>query len=501
MLTIAGRMGGLPTLPLDRSQELPLTRFVDRVLTHYPNVELITEVELSPGSDPYLSDHMLDGDLLFPAVLGMEAMAQVGMAALDAVGVPLLEDVEFLRPIVVRPGGTTVLRLAALVMDAESVRVVIRTKNTGFSVDHFRATLRLPRPAVPDEGLTREATGLPAIPVTPASDLYGGLLFQGKRFQRLLNYRRASARQAVAELSTTPQAPWFAAYLPQDRVLADPGTRDAVMHSIQCCVPDATLLPQGVERLYLAEPSDGSDVVIMDARERSQDGDSYTYDIDVLEPTGRVIERWQGLMLRAVRRKSGSGPWLPAILGPYVERALERVLGGRRAVVVEPDPVGGDGPVDRRTQTVLAAGRAVGAPVTVRYRPDGRPELADRTVSASHGAGVTLVVTGSGRLGCDVEPVVHRTEQDWTGLLGDELGGVRDLLSAECGDDADTAATRVWCALECLRKAGSMTRMLTVAQVESGGWVVLSGGDVRIATWVTSLNGLDAPVVFAVLSE
>ena len=34
------------------------------------------------------------------------------------------------------------------------------------------------------------------------------------------------------------------------------GTRDAVMHSLQCCVPDATLLPQGVEKLYLSTQDD-----------------------------------------------------------------------------------------------------------------------------------------------------------------------------------------------------------------------------------------------------
>lgn len=498
VVTITGRMGGLPTLPLDTSEELPLTRFVDRVLVHYPDVELITEVELSPGSDPYLSDHQLDGDLLFPAVVGMEAMTQVATAVLGTTGNPLLENVEFLRPIVVRPGTTTSMRLAALVRDDETVSVAIRAEDTGFSADHFRATLRLPRPDVPDEGTTREATQLPPVPVDPITELYGPVMFQGKRFQRLLGYRRASARHAVAELSTTTPAPWFAAYLPQDQFLADPGTRDAVMHALQCCVPDATLLPQGVEKLYLAAPDDQNvDVVLLDARERSQDGDSYVYDIDVLQPSGRVVERWQGLTLRAVRKKDSAGPWVPSMLSGYLERALERVLGGSRAVVVEPDP----GPdADRRAQTEIAASRAIGGPVSVRYRPDGKPELDGAAISASHGAGVSLVVTGSGRLGCDVEPVVRRSAEDWAGLLGAELSQVRDLVVTESGEDVDLAGTRVWCALECLRKTGTTTRALTVDRVESDRWVVLSTGDAQVATWVTTLNDLPGKVVFAVLT-
>jgi enediyne polyketide synthase len=378
--------------------------------------------------------------------------------------------------------------------------VAIRAEDTAFSADHFRATLRLPRPALPDNGPTREATHLPPVPVDPITELYGGVMFQGKRFQRLLGYRRASARHAVAELSTTTPAPWFAAYLPQDQILADPGTRDAVMHALQCCVPDATLLPQSIERLYLATPADQQvEFVILDARERTQDGDSYIYDIDVLEPAGRVIERWQGLTLRAVRKKDSSGPWVPAMLSGYLERELERVLGGNRAVVVEPDPEPGTR-TDHRTQTETAAGRALGRPVTVRHRPDGKPELDDATISASHGAGVSLVVTGQGKLGCDVETVTHRTEEDWTGLLGETLTLVRDLVMTEAGENADTAATRVWCALECLRKTGTTTRTLTVDRAGPDGWVVLSTGDTRIATWVTTINDLADPVAFAVLS-
>ena len=500
VLTITGRMGGLPTLPLDTSRELPLSRFVDRVLVHYPDVELVTDVELSAGSDPYLSDHLLDGDLLFPAVVGMEAMAQVAAAVLGRTGSPLLEDVEFLRPIVVRPGAATSVRLAALVRDAETVTVAIRAEDTGFGADHFRATLRLPRPDVPDTGAERTATALPPVPVDPVTELYGGVMFQGKRFQRVLGYRRANARHAVAELSTTTPAPWFAAFLPQEQVLADPGTRDAVMHALQCCVPDATLLPQGVDRLYLAEPADQHvEYVVLDARERSQDGDSYVYDVDVLEPSGRVVERWEGLTLRAVRQKDSSGPWVSAMLSGYLERALERVLGGSRSVVVEPDPEPG-APADRRAQTRLAASRALGREVTVRYRPDGKPEVDDAEISASHGAGVSLVVTGEECLGCDVETVVNRTEEDWTGLLGEELCGVRDLMVAESGEEADTTGTRLWSALECLRKTGTTTRDLTVDRVSADGWVVLTSGDARIATWVTTLGDLPDPVVFAVLS-
>lgn len=502
VVVVSGRTAGLPTLTLLR-RELPLTRFVDQVMVDYPGIELVTEADLSSGNDPYLDDHLLEGDLLFPAVLGMEAMTQLATAVTGHRGSPVLENVEFLRPIVVRPSGTTKVRLAALVRDTETVDVVIRSVETGFGADHFRARVRLARPAPPDR---RAVVGpeLPPVRIDPVTELYGGILFQGKRFQRVLAYRKVSARRAIAELSTSSPASWFAPFLPQDQLLADPGTRDAVMHAIQCCVPDATLLPQSIERVHLATRSDeDTEYVVVDARERSQDGDSYVYDVDVCDPSGVLVERWEGLTLRALRTRAGAGPWVPALLGPYLERSLERVLGGSRAVVVEPDPTLDEpgSTQDRRAQTELAASRALGRPARLRYRPDGKPEAEGISVSASHGAGLTLVVTGAGRIGCDLEPAVERSDQDWAGLLGAAALPVRALLVSNAGDTPAVAATRIWGALECLRKTGAMAQTLSFDRVHPDGWVVLCSGDATIATWVTTINQQPDPVVFAVLAE
>ncbi|MEV6647283.1 SDR family NAD(P)-dependent oxidoreductase [Amycolatopsis sp. NPDC051371] len=500
VLVVCGRTGGLATLPIQR-RELPLTRFVDRAVVHYPGVELITEADLSAGSDPYLADHLLDGQLLFPAVLGMEAMTQVAAATLGRAGAPVLSDVEFLRPIIVSPGGTTTIRLAAVARDAETVDVVLRSDETGFSADHFKAQLSFARPAEIGPAVRRDVA-VPSVPVEPLSELYGSVLFQGKRFRRVMGYRRASARHAVAEIATATDDTWFAPFLPQERLLADPGTRDAMMHAIQCCVPDATLLPQGVEKLYLAEPgAQHPEFVLLDAKERLQDGDSYVYDLDVRNPDGELVERWEGLMLRAVRKTGGAGPWVPSMLSSYLERACERMLGGSRAIVVEPDPAGAEvgGIAERRAQTALAASRAFDRPVEVRYRPDGKPEIDGGQLTASHSSRLTLVAAGTGQVTCDVETVLERTEEDWAGLLGEELLAVGRLLAVDAGEPIAVANTRVWSALECVRKTGAMTESLTVRRVEPDGWALLACGPARIATWATTITDRTEPVVFAVL--
>ncbi|HSU57092.1 MAG TPA: type I polyketide synthase, partial [Candidatus Dormibacteraeota bacterium] len=78
-VVVSGRFGEPPTLKV-KEAELPLHRFLERKLVHYPGIELVVDAELSLQNDPYLNDHVVQGERLFPAVLGLEAMAQAAMA-------------------------------------------------------------------------------------------------------------------------------------------------------------------------------------------------------------------------------------------------------------------------------------------------------------------------------------------------------------------------------------------------------------------------------------
>ncbi|GLW68370.1 polyketide synthase [Kitasatospora phosalacinea] len=504
-LVVMGRAGGLPTITLERG-ELPLLRFLERPQVHYPGVELVVDAELTGGGDRYLPDHLLDGDLLFPAVLGMEAMTQAATALTGHQGVPVLEDMRFLRPVVVPVNGSTTLRVAVLATGPDTVEAVVRSGETGFRADHFRAVLRFGG-ARPEDGPAPVTEEVPRLPLTPG-EMYGPVLFQGDRFQRLLGYRDLAARHCLAEIDDTPRADWFAGYHSGELLLADPGTRDAMMHSIQACVPDATLLPVSVERLHLADT--GADAVrtgrrlFLDARERSRDGDSYLYDLDVRDAQGLLVERWKGLLLRAVRKQDGSGPWLPALLGPFLERRVEAALGHPVRCVVLPGGEGSGGSVaDRRRRTAEAASWALGRTTEVHHRPDGRPELTGgQRISSSHAAGVTFTVVTDRAVGCDVETAVERTAETWAGLLGPDGGALAELLAAERGEPHGTAATRVWGAVETLRKAGHAVAALSLEDAPGlpAGWVAFRGGAHRIVSFVTALDGVADPVVFTVLA-
>jgi enediyne polyketide synthase len=506
-LVVMGRAGGLPTITLEE-RALPLTRFIDRPVVWYPGIELIADVDLSADTDPYLADHLLDGDLLFPAVLGMEAMAQTAAALGAPATPPVFENMEFLRPIVVPPDGSATIRIVAL-NRGDTIELAIRSADTSFQTDHFRATLRYGTDS--PLGEVREATGSGSarVPLDPAVDLYGSVLFQGKRFQQVLGYQHLAATSCVVEIASSSGEQWFGSYLSADLLLGDPGTRDAFMHAIQCCVPNATLLPGGVERLWMPERgawADGTDHVILFATERLRVGDTYTYDLDIRTPDGRLAERWEGLRLHAVRKNDGGGPWVPALLGPFLERQLAEFGPNQLRCVVEPGDALEAGVAARRGQTTVAVARMFGAGTVLRHRADGKPEVdADGiSVSASHGAGLTLAVAGQDCVGCDAETVRYLPAEEWAGLLDGDQFALAELIRRERKgvEDLPVAATRVWGAVESLRKAGrAAVGPITFDQSGPGGWVLLRSGQARIATFATYLRDQPDPVVLTILTE
>ncbi|UBU18052.1 type I polyketide synthase [Nonomuraea gerenzanensis] len=485
VVVISGRTEGVATVRRDEP-ELPLLRFVGTPLIRYHGVELVSEVELNAGTDLYLADHLLDGNLLFPAVIGMEAMSQVACAATGRQEAPVIERAAFSRPIIVPPGSSTTLRIAAAATGDDTVAVTIRSAETGFEVDHFSAELRFDAGPCPEGPPGQIPDGLPPVALDPDTDLYGQVLFQGTRFQRLRRYHRAAARHVDADLAVERDGSWFAGYLPGELLLGDPGMRDALMHGNQVCVPDATLLPTGIDRVRPGGAAlDELDEVRYCAAERSRDGDTYVYDIAVRTKTGDLVERWEGLRLQAVRKQDGRGPWAAPLLGPYVERRLGDLVGASVAVVVEP----GDELTDlarQRLHTLPAA-----------PPPQGSSALA-------HVPGLTLTVAATQTVACAITPVgaapepAHRA----TAERNDTQAGLAERIAAQAGESGDVAAARVRAAAACLRDAGLGDLAEPELRPPTGdGWVVLATADARIATLATTVRGLTDPVVVAVLTE
>ena len=484
-VVITGRYGELPSLQFE-PRELPLLRFLERPRALVPGVELIVDADLSLATDLYLRDHVYQEFPLLPAVVGLEAMAQVFMALTGCDQPPVFEQVSFDHPVLVSGAQGVTIRLAALARESGLVEITLRSSETGFQQDHFRAVCRVrtAADAVDSEQPTEEEDHDEALlALEPRRDLYGRVLFHTGRFQRLTGYRKLEARQCVAEISRDEDEAWFGPYLPAQRILGDAAARDAVIHAVQACIPHGTLLPVGINRLVPAANLVAP--VTVSAKEVSQQGDVFVYDLVVRGDDGRVLERWDGLQLRRVKQVVPTQDWPPALLGPYLERRIGELISlDPLSVAVQLN-----GAAARTLRSRTAVAQAVGAPVDLHKRADGKPEIAgdaQTTVSISHSEELTMAVAGTHVIGCDAETIVQRDGRLWHDLLGADGHTLARLTADRSGDDESAAQTRVWSARECLKKAGVAADVpLIIGEVTNDHWVLFHSGNHRVATWAT----------------
>jgi enediyne polyketide synthase len=494
-LVVAGRFGQPPTLKM-LEPELPLRRFLERKRVFYPGVELVVEAELSLGADPYLADHVVQKQPWLPAVLGLEAMAQAAMALAGSADAPIFENVEFPRPVAVAGQAPLTIRLAALRRENGCVEVCLRSEETDFQVDHFRAVCRFAgrdEAAVPRLALLLlEAEHLP---LDPQHDLYGRILFHGGRFRRLRGYRLLKAKECVAEITADDGAVWFGPYLPAEFALGDAAARDAALHAIQACIPHRRILPTGLDRMVIRRGKPGARFVR--AKERSRDGNNFVYDVDVTDAAGEVMERWDGLRLRAVEVMAAREPWPEALLGPYLERRLEELADAGAPVKVAFER-GGRG--ERAAGGDRAMQQALGTTARIRRRPDGKPVWpGEEGLSASHALDFTLAVARAGGAACDLEEAAARTDAVWRDLLGGEKFKLAQRIAHQGAESVDTAATRLWTAMECMKKIGQpVTAPLVLESTTADGWTLLRSGAIVIATYVAAVRGLKSPLAVAV---
>jgi enediyne polyketide synthase len=408
-----------------------LLRFVDVTRLHYPGVELIVDTELSLGRDPYLADHQVEGQFVWPGVMALEAMAQVASSLIGGTSPVSAKDIRFSSVIVIPEGGSVATRIAAL-RTGNCVETLITIGEDGFTNEHARATFEF------------TATGLDVVDCPPTTGLpecdaaliYGSLLFHGARFRRLSHFTGVSARRVMAALTSNTAARWFGGFEAQRLVLGDPTVRDALLHALQVAVPHRRVLPVSIERIVFGN----SEATSTRAVERDATADSFVFDIISCDAAGSVVETLLGATFRAIGAIDPTPLFdhCPALAGPYLERLGREHLEAPSIEAALVQDVGISR--EQRRERALHALRFAGE---ISHRPDGKPEARENNacVSVSHQAGVTFVISGAVDLGCDLELLDPDTQDNvvraWT------LREVaRKMASRDAGSRATTQETR-----------------------------------------------------------
>lgn len=472
------------------SVELPILRFLEKPLLHYPGVELVVEVELSRGRDLYLDDHRVDGMQVMPAVLVLEAMAQVTGSLIGFASAPVIEAVSFHRAIVVPETGVSRIRIMTLADENGRVEAAIRAEDDGFAMETARARFIL---GSPPPATVRQA--IPSCgPALPARALYGPLLFQGKRFQRIQRYTCASARRIAALISSVPDVPWFSPFEPQRLVLGDPGARDALLHALQAAVPHLRVVPVAVGRIVSRH---GGPPVRVEAFEQHATVDTFVFDIIARDAEGVVVEEWQGATFRGISATNIDeilriGPQLAAV---YIERKL-------RLAVEDPSIEVAficDSTLGREQRRARALA-ALGIDAKVFARNDGKPIIlgggSKTNLSIAHRDGVTLAVAADHEISCDVELVADWTEANSNAPLSAEGYALAAKLAASSGEPWAAAAARIWSVGEVALKHSLPADMPCQMHVGRDGVVIFETSSGRTAS--IRLPGIADKVVVAV---
>lgn len=148
--------------------------------------------------------------------------------------------------------------------------------------------------------------------------------------------------------------------------------------------------------------------------------------------------------------------------------------------------------------------------VQINWLDSGKPVLEGLEkefvdVSLSHDDHICLCVAGLGPQGCDIAPVIHRLREDWTALLSNSREPSMQQLLENSSDSVDLAGTRIWAAIEAVRKATSAQKIDLEIDRYEGDSILFRGitadNRVYVLTFPLALTRGPKRVVAVVVSD
>lgn len=484
-LVISGRHGAVKTLYKQEAAITQSYRFIEEILIYYKDVEIITQYTLSENTDLYLSDHVIDGQIVFPAVFGLEAIAQaLKMLATNFSGQIQFSNVNFSRPIILRKNQSKKLRVVIQRRNYNTFAAVIRDEETSFKIDHFSANI-----IIGDNSVENKTTGIlmggnEKTKLDTENDYYNSLLFHKGIFKRIYSFEYIGAYNCIAKASLVQDQKYFSDFLSENLVLSDPSLNDAVLHAIQVCVPHQTLLPKRIEKI-LFYPFDGDvNAVIIIAKEIKQIVDEYYYDIEVLTENNILVAQWIGVKFQVLHQKK-KRKLTNELLENVLRRKLDLIIGLRSNYKITSNKKKSDGDVQ------------------FHKRSDGKPiSLTANYQTRSHSLNQTIELEADVNIACDVEAIIYKHENDWGILLGDNRFQLIKEIQEFIKEDISISATRIWCAIECIRKAGlQLLSPLLVTHSDNDGTIYFKIDNYIILTYLCIWTNTGKETIFAILIE
>ncbi|MEC1417479.1 SDR family NAD(P)-dependent oxidoreductase [Bacillus haynesii] len=474
-IVVSGRMGNIPTLSYG-SKETPLLRFVEKVHVHYPMIEMLVDVDITDINDPYINDHIFDGNRLLPAVIAIEAMAQVLNALTKKNDLPSFKDLQFRQPILLTKDVNTI-RIAALRVSEDSYKLAIFSSGTNFNVIHFECigyyhstSIQVENQLPPFLIQSDKST------LNVKKELYERTLFQKGMFENIQSYYKVSAYELGMYLDNNKEKNWFRDMLPQELLLNDPGVRDAALHGLQASIPQKTVIPVTVKKIeHYASRQKRLKAY---AYQVSQEKDIYEYNLYLYNENNELVEAWSGLKVKEVQTL-GSPRNISSLVASQITRDIREFYEINDFTFLIEQIDQNQSP-DQRREFLL---RQLTNNEKLLKRSNGMQHTQSKNVCFSYCDNLIIGISSEKKISCDIEKIDPSIDhKNWEKILGSQAKFIAYLTSE--GWNLTQAATIIWTVIECMQKDGLQSDRPLVIDKTLSNVVVFRSNSIIIYTQV-----------------
>ncbi|MBL6791484.1 MAG: polyketide synthase dehydratase domain-containing protein, partial [Methylophilaceae bacterium] len=481
---VTSRLGNIDTWNRPIPELPKASRYIENIKYFEPDVEIICEPKLSFDNDLYIKDHMFNDSYLFPTVFGLEAMAQVAfyLNAGDERNLRSfrIKSINLHKPIIVSADKEKEIIITAI-KDNDVIKSSIRDIYS--NTPSFSAIFEF---SAAEYDINAEEIRLPkrALNINPQEDLYGGILFQGRSFQKIKKVYHLSEKDNIC-LSINEDSKInkpFSEKYSNHLILGDPFIRDSLLQTSKLCVPGKNILPISIENLDFRSESIGG--VISYSKLIAEDDSSVTFDIYSQDlKTKNNIEVIRNLKLNKLAGENDPELSYKDLINPssYHYKKLQSELKTASKVfnISVPDfNLSHEGDLiklskekrhkvessllhdllnktdvkKRKNNNFSLLWEGDGKPI-VRFINQVNGHEEEIHISISHDEQICVITTAKFPHGCDIEIIKNRSKEDWSNILKGYDNIVLDIVKYT---SENTANTVLWSCIESAKKAQIM---------------------------------------------
>jgi enediyne polyketide synthase len=466
-----GRLSNISSLNINTeiNQNIPFYRFLEKIRVYHPGKELIVDFDISNNTDIYLDYHKFKEEKIFPAVMIMESSLQAASVFLTDKNV-VFKSLKFNEPIVI--DDNTTVRICCLVNDDGTVEINVRCNKTMFKVNHFECSILNNKNLSPLD-LELEKNKYKNINYYEDIDsayMYNNLFFQQNFFAKVLRYKHLQAYSSLVEIGDSKEQPnYFDRSLPKALLLGDPGTRDSCLHSIQSCIPDTIVLPYKIDSIHIIN-STYNDKKYAYSEMVWENDTEYCYNLIIYDLNYNILEVWKNIVFKKLETKTYKS-WNKHLYACYVCRKIS----------------------NKNLQLFMSD-----VVKDIYYRNDGKPEHKIFNVSKAKNSNIIITSLSKNIVSCDLEIIDGYSNKilntNYNSLV-QKLLNIKNLTEEE-------SITRVWGAMECLKKADQgLTQTLLFDTIDQDGMVVFSSPKLKIYSFVSKIENIEKSMCFTILCD